>query len=204
METIQGVRIVGGNLALDFVNTRTGPPGAPPDLDILHTYADLVDWAQYADALPVRQANSLRRVATERPREASRRFREALELRDRLDQIFQRLSGGQKVQAQDLNALRDAYAEALRHADLVHDGTFEWSWTDGTDLGRPTWPIVHAAVGLLTTGPLDRVKACAGCQFIFLDETKNRSRRWCSMLDCGSAEKVRKYVRRRAERRQRA
>lgn len=164
---------------------------------------DLIDWAQYAGDVPKRHVSSLRSAARERPGEASRRFRQALELRDRLDRIFRRLSEGRAVAAQDLAALRDDYAEALAHANLVHDGTFEWTWTHGTDLGRPIWPVVHSGLQLLLSGPLDRVKGCAGCQFVFLDETKNRSRRWCSMLDCGSDEKVRNYVRRRAERRSR-
>jgi predicted RNA-binding Zn ribbon-like protein len=57
---------------------------------------------------------------------------------------------------------------------------------------------VHAAVELLTTGPLDRIKACAGCRFVFVDESKNRSRRWCSMEDCGTTAKMRRYVARRS------
>jgi predicted RNA-binding Zn ribbon-like protein len=59
--------------------------------------------------------------------------------------------------------------------------------------------VVHAAVELLTAGRLDRVKGCGTCRFLFLDESRNRSRRWCSMEDCGTAEKIRRYVTRRAE-----
>jgi len=59
-------------------------------------------------------------------------------------------------------------------------------------------PVVHAAVELLTSGPLDRVKACAGCHWLFVDESKNRSRRWCTMEVCGTNEKVRRYLARRA------
>ncbi|WP_372443637.1 CGNR zinc finger domain-containing protein [Nucisporomicrobium flavum] len=58
----------------------------------------------------------------------------------------------------------------------------------------PLRPVVHAAVQLLTTGALDRIKRCGGCRFLFSDESKNRSRRWCSMDDCGTAEKSRRYV----------
>ena len=51
---------------------------------------------------------------------------------------------------------------------------------------RPLRPVAHAAVQLLTAGELDRIKVCGGCRFLFIDESKNRSRRWCSMDDCGT------------------
>ena len=74
---------------------------------------------------------------------------------------------------------------------------YEWRWADD-DLGRPLWPVIHDASAILTDGPLDRVKGCAACRFHFLDLSKNRSRRWCSMEDCGTADKMQKFVARRA------
>ena len=53
--------------------------------------------------------------------------------------------------------------------------------------------IVESAVALLTSPDLERVKACPGCGWFFLDETKNGSRRWCSMRMCGSLAKSRRY-----------
>ena len=94
---------------------------------------------------------------------------------------------------------RKAEAEGLGRAELVAGvAGFEWSWTRVADLTRPLLPVVHAAITLLTDGPLDRIKGCAGCRYLFLDESKNRSRRWCSMDDCGTAEKSRRYVARGA------
>jgi len=56
----------------------------------------------------------------------------------------------------------------------------------------PTLETV-AAVDLLRTGPLDRLKVCAACPWLFLDTSRNRSRRWCSMSDCGARLKMRRY-----------
>jgi predicted RNA-binding Zn ribbon-like protein len=53
----------------------------------------------------------------------------------------------------------------------------------------------------LTSGPLGRVKGCAGCNWLFVDESKNKSRRWCSMEECGTHAKMRRYVARRAAKR---
>ncbi|MFS0885996.1 CGNR zinc finger domain-containing protein [Aeromicrobium sp. 179-A 4D2 NHS] len=52
--------------------------------------------------------------------------------------------------------------------------------------------------GLLKLG---RVKRCGRCPWLFVDRSKNASRRWCDMNDCGRAEKIERYVARRAERR---
>jgi predicted RNA-binding Zn ribbon-like protein len=72
---------------------------------------------------------------------------------------------------------------------------------DLAHLQSPLWPVAEAAYRLLTGPDLQRVKRCAGCPWLFLDSSKNGSRRWCSMEVCGTHEKIRRYVNRRAERR---
>jgi predicted RNA-binding Zn ribbon-like protein len=64
------------------------------------------------------------------------------------------------------------------------------------------WPIALSALELLTSPQLIRVKKCAGCPWVFLDQSKNLSRRWCAMDDCGTHEKIRRYVSRRAAKKQ--
>ena len=64
--------------------------------------------------------------------------------------------------------------------------------------------VAVAAYDLLTGGQLHRVKHCAQCHWLFLDRSKNGSRRWCSMEDCGASVKMRRYVARRAARRRSA
>ena len=72
------------------------------------------------------------------------------------------------------------------------------------DLGaRTRWrpsgrPVAYAAWDLLISGPLDRVKRCHACPWLYLDQSKNGSRRWCSMEDCGKAVKMSRYVAKRA------
>ncbi|MDQ7904397.1 ABATE domain-containing protein [Phytohabitans sp. ZYX-F-186] len=202
METLSGVermRIVGGDLALDYVNTRSGPPDGPPDDDVLHGYEDVVAWASYVGMLTGSEAARLGRQASTEPDEAQAVFRRALRVRDDLDALFRAAPAGGRPSARHLGRLRDDTAEAVAHARLVPaEGGYRWRWTEPRDLGRPLWPVVHAATELLTAGPLDRIKACAGCRFLFVDESKNRSRRWCSMDDCGTAAKIRRYVARRA------
>lgn len=118
----------------------------------------------------------------------------ALDARDRLDEVFRALATGASPAAHALAALRDDEVDALGHARPEVSGTLTWSWRDDRTLLRPLRPAVHAAVELLSGGALARVKQCGGCTFLFYDETKNASRRWCSMEDCGKSEKIRRYV----------
>jgi predicted RNA-binding Zn ribbon-like protein len=88
-------------------------------------------------------------------------------------------------------SLETFHAEAISAARLLPDFTFAW---DGDVLA----PIAVAAVDLLRFGPLDRIKVCDGCPWLFLDTSRNHSRRWCSMDDCGARTKMRRYRARRS------
>ena len=188
------MRLVGGNLGLDFVNTRSGPPVGAPDDDALRSYDDVVAWAVYAGAIPEREVQRLRRSAAKDRPAADAAFARSLRIRDDLDLVLRALAHGGEADAGVLDRLRDDESAALQAAQLAPGTPFAWGWDDDRSLARPLWPTVHAAIGILLTGPLDRVKQCGGCRFLFLDETKNRSRRWCSMDDCGTDEKMRRYV----------
>jgi predicted RNA-binding Zn ribbon-like protein len=202
METpahISRQRIVGGNLALDLLNTQNGPAGELPEDDALLDYGDLLAWGRYVGLLSDAEADRLLRRSRRHPDAARAVFERALATRDYLYALFSAVAQGSSPSPQAIARLRRDEAEALTHAELVAvDGAYTWDWAHDTELGRPLWPVIHAAVTLLTDGPLDRVKGCAACRFHFLDESKNRSRRWCSMDDCGTEDKMRKYVARRA------
>lgn len=201
-EPLAKLAVVGGNLALDLLNTRSGPPGGPFDLEGLDGYPSLVAWAVRAGSLGEPLARRLLDRAARRPEEAAAALARALEVREELHGILTEVAAGRRPSAASLEVLRRAELEALAGAALVmNEGGAAWSWAHDHRPTRPLWPAVHAAVDLLARGPLDRVKACGGCSFLFLDDSKNRSRRWCSMDDCGTAEKMRRYVARRAARR---
>jgi predicted RNA-binding Zn ribbon-like protein len=200
-EHIRKNRLVGGNPALDFVNTQ----GSQPDDEVLHDYGDVVAWAQHAGGLADADANALQVRAIANPAAARVAYDRALDLRAGLDKAFGAIVAGRQPSPSVMASLRTAEADALAHAELVAThGAFAWSWAGDDDLLRPLRPIVHAAIALLTNGPLERLEHCAGCSFVFLDESKNHSRRWCSMDDCGAAEKARRFVARRAEARRNA
>jgi predicted RNA-binding Zn ribbon-like protein len=59
----------------------------------------------------------------------------------------------------------------------------------------------HAAVDLLRAADLTGLGICPpgqhGCGWLFLDHSRNGSRRWCTMEACGSFAKARRLTARR-------
>jgi predicted RNA-binding Zn ribbon-like protein len=124
----------------------------------------------------------------------------AISLRTALNETFGALADG-RPPAGGWDQLRPFVTSALKKSGLAFaDSGLTLAW-DSTDLESPLWPVAEAAYRLLTGSELQRLKRCAGCPWLFLDQSKNASRRWCSMEDCGTHEKIRRYVTRRAERR---
>ena len=196
------LRLVGGNLALDFANTAEGTPEGEIEREHLFGYQDLAFWGHRVGLLSGEDVERLQQKCHERPVEADAVFARALEFRGHLYELFRAVAEGHDPPEEDVEALRRFEYEALSRAKLVPSGDgFAWQWAAGDDLSGVLWPVAHAATELLTLGPLGRVKNCAGCSWVFVDERKNSSRRWCSMEECSTHAKMRRYVARRAAKR---
>src|SRR4051794_3674689 len=201
---IDGLRLVGGDLALDFVNTRSGPVDGAAQLEGLTDYDDVVAWAARVGLLSKAQAAKLRRTAASDTRGAAQAYRESLTIRETLSSVFTSLARGRKADPLLVNEVGRLAAAAAASGELTRGrgaGAFEWTWRQGTELHAPLWPVAFSAGELLRSPKLDRLKGCAGCSFVYLDESKNGSRRWCSMDDCGRAAKIRSISERRAAQR---
>ena len=206
METpdrISSLRVVGGNLALDFANTAEGTPEGEIEREHLLGYEDLVFWGNHVGLLSEEDGERLLRKGRERPAEADTVFRRALGFRGHLYGLFRAVVEGDEPPAESAETLRRFECEALSRAALAPSGSggFGWQWAVGEELAGVLWPVAHSATELLVSGPLERVKGCAGCNWLFVDESKNRSRRWCTMEECGTHAKMRRYVARRAAKR---
>jgi predicted RNA-binding Zn ribbon-like protein len=181
--TITTLELVGGALALDFANTREGIP----EPDHLREPADLLAWGARMslidDHVPSRGEVPLER---------------ALELRAAVDATFRAIADGRDPPGRALDTVRDFDAAAVAGGRLVAtlDG-YDWTW-DRDDAVTVLHAVARSAVDLLRAGPLDRLKSCAVCPWLFLDASRNRSRRWCSMNECGGRDKMKRYRARRA------
>lgn len=195
--------LIGGALCLDFTNTVSGLHEGEHEREHLGTYEHLVAWAAHAGAVPPAEAKMLLARAREDSAGANRALHRALGVREVVHQIFAAIARGVPLPERTLDSLNAALAEALRHARVIErDDGFIWSWDDFTlRLEAPFWPVLRSAAELLTTGQLDRIKQCPypHCGRLFLDHSKNKSRRWCEMSVCGNRTKARRHYRRGKE-----
>ena len=197
---VSTVPLDGGHLALDFVNTvgglRVSPP-SPAD-ELLESYEDLVVWCVRLGVVSEADGQTLTRAASRDEKCARRTLRRTKELRDLVYAIFRPIAEGAEPPADLLDMLREAERDALRDARLApSDGAMRWTWPPPRDLADPLRPLAHSAVDLLTSGPLEHLKVCGNCRWLFLDQSRNHSRRWCSMEECGKQMKQRRFVERR-------
>ena len=185
----------GGHVALDFVNT-VGDRGAGADEHVA-TYGDLVAWAEARGVVAKGEAARLRRAAIAAPEDARAAYRRAIRLREAIYGVFQRRASGKAPAADDLATLNRFVAGMYRDAQLVVDGDRVVLQTGSAAdiLDRPFAAVIRTAVDLLTGAQATLVGACADdtCGWLFLDTTRNRTRRWCTMQDCGNRNKVRRF-----------
>ncbi len=190
--------LIGGALCLDFVNT-VDPRHAPGRREYLDSYPALAEWAYHAGGIDAAAGERLLKAAARNPSEAQRILQRAITLREALYPIFAQAINGQPPAREDLDTLHGELASAMTHIRLHWASTgFTSGWDDpGHGLARVLWPVTQSAVELLVHGPLGRVRECPGdgnCGWLFLDFSKNASRRWCEMRTCGNRAKARRYL----------
>jgi predicted RNA-binding Zn ribbon-like protein len=188
--TAATMRLDGGHPALDLVNTVYGQLGAAPEADVLATPDDLVTFARRVG------------MAGERAQPEAGALLAARELRDTLDAVLRGHLAGDAPHVAELAPLQAAARDAIAAGSLTaQDGAYGWTWDDA-DPRSHVHRLAHAALELLTSREeLGRLHVCAGCRWLFLDRSRGTGRRWCSMADCGTEAKKRRYVERRRERR---
>ncbi len=189
--------LVGGALCLDFVNT-VDPRHAPDRREYLDSYPALAAWGEQAGAIGADQRDRLSEAAAGDPAGAGRVLDRAISLREALYPLFRRAAGGQPPAPDDLGVLQAEVTRALSHLRVAWSPAgFAREWEGGSPaLDRVLWPVSWSAEELLTHGPLDRIRECPGqgnCGWLFLDLSKNASRRWCDMRVCGNRAKARRH-----------
>ena len=190
--------VCGGHPALDFVNTVGGNREARPRED-LRRFADLVTWAGLAGVLSPAEAKALTREAAAHPAEAEEALVRARGFREALYRLLLALVEAKPPAAEDVAALETEVHRALAVRRLKPSGTgFVWTAPGVALLDTVVPRIALAASDLVTSEALRRVRMCEAkrtdtCSWLFLDETRNHSRRWCDMASCGNQHKARRH-----------
>jgi predicted RNA-binding Zn ribbon-like protein len=188
--------LIGGELGLDFVNT-VDPRHEPGRREYLDSYRALAAWGVHAGAIGTDQGDRLGQAAAGDPAEAERVLGRAIRLREALYPLFRQAAGGKRPDPDDLDVLQSELTRALPHLRVAWSPAgFAREWEGSPALDRVLWPVTWSAAELLTHGPLNRIRECPGqgnCGWLFLDLSKNASRRWCDMRVCGNRAKARRH-----------
>lgn len=192
--------LLGGRLCLDFANTVSWHDSSEELQELLTSYEKLVSWSLHANILNKQQSVSLLKKSKNRPSEAKEVLQQAIELRESIFQIFSLVSNNETPDSKDLSILNEALRNAYGMMRVVPgENKFSLEFLNSEEtLDGMLPPIVQSAIDILISEKeLSRVKKCEGypCGWLFLDTSRNRSRRWCSMADCGNRAKAMRFYR---------
>lgn len=191
----------GGALCLDFANTISHRHVPESRKEHLAGYSDLVAFAEQSKLLSPKLAGTLRTRANRNGIDARSAFRKSIVLREALYRAFSAIAAGKPARPDDVQRINDFALEALKHRRLARlNGDYRWEWqsSGGDLLDRVLWPIEESAAGLLTSQARADIRECGApdCEWLFLDHSRNGSRRWCDMKSCGNRQKARRHYQR--------
>jgi len=190
-------------VGLDFLNSIATPVDVP--VDWIADGAGFLNWLEQARLVPRDVLASMR--ARARPGELDRVAARARELREWFRTFVLRHAGAPLVaDIAELAPLNELLARDQSHAVLVvHDDADAAAhfaierrrrWTSPETL---LLPIGEALAEVVASEDFADIKACEGpvCTLLFVDHTRGRARRWCSMAICGNRAKQAAHRRRR-------
>jgi predicted RNA-binding Zn ribbon-like protein len=189
--------LVGGDPALDLVNTVTGRDVEPRDW--LDGYPALLAWARLTGAFAKKDLDRLAVLAAAEPAKARAALARCKRLREALCAALEALVHGRTPAADHLTRLdqaRCAAADAARTAAI--GGRLRAAWSvERSGLDLVTHVVTRDALALLDDDRLERLRICDGdnCGWVFVDTSKSGRRRWCDMATCGNVAKARRHYR---------
>jgi len=189
----------GDEVSLDFVNAWKIDESAEADAE--HVAISLTEFALQSELLSDAEARAMAARLHADPASSEALARRALSLRSHLASLFSARADGRPLPVRAVECLNEELAAAWTSARLVASGgglQLAWGEIDASPdslLG----PILRSAVDLLTGDLAPRLRICDSptCSWLFVDHSRNRSRRWCSMETCGNRAKARRHYHRR-------
>jgi predicted RNA-binding Zn ribbon-like protein len=192
--------LLGGSSCLDFVNTLDWR-GTDNPVEFLYTFQDLVAWSRHAGTISNQDAKMIYQKSKSLSSEKTMTLQKAIKLRETIYRIYSSLSDGLVPLNKDLEVFNKYLSTTMTHSQIVKtkDG---YHWDTNGDKGKLDWilnPVIRSAAELLVSDELKRVKKCGdlACGWLFLDTSRNKSRRWCDMSDCGNRAKANRFYKKR-------
>ena len=193
---ISKLPLLGGDLSLDFVNT-VHDRHEEPLRNLLKNYLDLVIWVYFAAAINNSQKERLLQKGRENQRKANQIYKDSLQLREAFYDFVVNTINQDEVSRANMQSINQWLSKTFSNLELAQlDNRFVLDWkVENFELESVLWPIIRAFVNLVTSEDRNRIKQCSNCGYLFVDNSKNKSRRWCSMEICGNRVKARRHAR---------
>lgn len=185
-------QLIAGHPALDLVNTLDWRFAAREPEELLGSYADLLRFAEQSRILTADQTRQLSRSADAKT--AARALNRCRDLREALAEIF--YADGQSFSASSVGKLERFFQAARRGQKLGGKRErLRWEWPSQSGAELPLWALSLSAADLMLSDAMRRVRTCGNpeCRWLFLDTSKNHTRRWCDMKLCGNRMKARRF-----------
>jgi len=190
--------------ALDFVNTLDHRFVDSGPTELIPRYADLLRFVEQSAVVAAHAVKSLTdRADCARARKV---LVQAHALREALAIVVYGLADDEhSLPADSMSVLETSFKAAQQHQELqwkrngtAHGSAWQAAWKWGsseTELELPVWALAKSATDLLTSPDVRHVRACQSdtCRWVFLDTSRNHSRRWCDMKLCGNRMKARRF-----------
>ncbi len=183
-------KLIAGEPSLDLVNTVSWPRTAR-EHDWLDSAENVLLWAEAVGLISRGPSASRGQLS----RSVSRDLADVRAVRSCLREVLWPIAHGTQPLSDAVKALDElvAHACAQRHLDAQ---TQQWRWARPVSASGLLAPIVWNAAHVLTDVDRGRIGHCPSCDWLFVDTTRNHSRRWCDMADCGSRDKALRYYHR--------
>ncbi|UOQ43738.1 CGNR zinc finger domain-containing protein [Halobacillus salinarum] len=185
------IRIVsGGNLGLDFINTANYKNGEIVE-EWLFNVSDFIDWASHL--------NIGNNFSADLNNSDESFFEDIIQLRFSMYNIVTALINAREVNEQDVTIFNNWLKRANSSLEIRIDksGDIVEGYSTNRDLESLLYPVVHSFKNLLESNHIKKVKQCSSdaCNWLFIDNTKNKSKQWCTMDVCGNREKAKRHYR---------
>lgn len=189
-------QLIAGHVTLDLVNTLDNRFALTGPHELLTTYDDLLRFASQSGLLTAHHAKQLKSLDASEP-ERAEVLREVKQLRETVAAITYAQLDGKDLPASALATLEDYFKRVNSHRRLTADQLRPvWTWRRlDNPVTAPLWLLAQATADFLLSQRSTQLRRCASdtCRWLFLDASKNRTRRWCDMKVCGNRMKARRF-----------
>jgi predicted RNA-binding Zn ribbon-like protein len=198
--TAKSIRLISGARVLDFINTTNGRrPGTALKIieERLTSFQFFFEWALHAALISDQEFDACRPMVFESSMAYQPDLDTIIAFRECLYEVFHPLSLQRAAPDDALQQINQMFQQGVAWRVLQSvDGKPAWAWKPCTTAQELTAMVLGRlaidATQLLVSGDLHALRSCSStdCDWVFLDMSKNKQRKWCQMSVCGSREKL--------------